>query len=225
MKYEDFSAVGAGAVAVAKTGTDSWYARSGKRFFDLSFAVLLLPLLAPVIAVLWLVARLDGGSGFYGHERVGQNGMTFKCWKIRSMVRNADERLRELLESDPNAHAEWEHDQKLKNDPRITPFGKLIRRTGLDELPQIFNVLSGEMSFVGPRPVIDEELARYGASKAAYLQSKPGITGIWQVSGRNEVSYAQRVAFDTEYSENMSLGLDIALILRTPASVLFATGK
>ena len=225
MKFEDFSSVGAGAVVVPKASQSGWYARSGKRLFDLAFALLLLPFLLPVIAVLWVLARLEGGSGFYGHERDGKNGATFTCWKIRSMVCDANDRLSDLLESDPLARAEWESGQKLTNDPRITWFGAFVRRTSLDELPQIFNVLRGEMSFVGPRPVVGEELARYGSNEGAYLRSKPGITGIWQVSGRNEVSYAQRVAFDAEYSENVSLGLDVSLILRTPASVLFATGK
>ena len=230
MKYEDFSAAAAGAaaagaVAVPKAGQSGWYARAGKRIFDVTLGLIVLPLLTPVIVVLWLIARMDGGPGFYGHERIGQFGVTFRCWKIRSMVCDANERLHALLDSDPKARAEWEHDQKLTNDPRVTRFGAFVRRTSLDELPQIFNVMCGDMSFVGPRPIVDEELARYGAREQAYLQSKPGITGIWQLSGRNEVSYSERVEFDAEYAEKVSLGLDVALVLRTPASVLLATGK
>ncbi|WP_108838572.1 sugar transferase [Tateyamaria sp. Alg231-49] len=225
MKYEDISGVGADAIALPKTENVGWYERFGKRVLDIALALVLFPLLAPVVAVLWMIARAEGGSGFYGHQRIGQHGSKFKCWKIRSMVQDANERLRDLLESDPDARAEWDYDQKLTNDPRITRFGSFMRRTSLDELPQIINVLRGEMSFVGPRPVIEEELARYGANRAAYLQCKPGITGIWQLSGRNEASYAQRVEFDAEYSENISLALDISLIARTPASVLIPTGK
>ena len=191
----------------------------------LALALLLLPLVAPAIFVLWLIARTDGGPGLYGHERIGRCGVTFKCWKIRTMVCDANERLLELLESDPEARAEWERDQKLQNDPRIIPFGSFMRRTSLDELPQIFNVLRGDMSFVGPRPVVQDELEKYGERKAVYTSIRPGITGLWQVSGRNSLSYSQRVMLDVRYSNDISFLNDIKLISLTPRSVALATGK
>ena len=225
MKYEDFSDAIAGSVSVSEAQTGSWYERSGKRLFDFTFAIALLPLLAPVIVLLWVIARKDGGPGFFGHERVGKDGNLFRCWKIRSMSFDAKERLEALLESDPVARAEWERDQKLLNDPRITPFGSFIRRTSLDELPQIINVLKGEMSFVGPRPVVAEELGRYGHRKATYLSMKPGITGLWQVSGRNDVSYDERVEFDVTYGRDISFTTDVTLIAATARSVVCSSGR
>lgn len=167
---------------------------------------------------------MDGGPGFFGHERVGQDGTRFKCWKIRSMVFDANERLSALLASDPEARAEWERDHKLVNDPRITRFGRFIRRTSLDELPQIVNVLAGDMSFVGPRPVVEEELERYGEARSAYLAMKPGITGLWQVSGRNSIEYSERVALDVQYRDEMSFLRDASLIALTARCVVSPTG-
>lgn len=225
LKYESFSSVDAKKIALGQETQSGWYRRFGKRVFDVTLAVLILPLLTPAIAILWLMAQRDGGPGFFGHERVGQGGTFFKCWKIRSMVHDANERLEVLLASDPVARAEWERDQKLSNDPRITGFGRFIRRTSLDELPQILNVLRGEMSFVGPRPVVEEELERYGLRKRTYLAMKPGITGLWQVSGRNDVGYSERVAMDVSYSRQMSFLKDTQLIMLTARSVLLSTGK
>ncbi|MEO0329692.1 MAG: sugar transferase, partial [Pseudomonadota bacterium] len=145
--------------------------------------------------------------------------------KIRSMSFDAKERLEALLASDPVARAEWERDQKLVNDPRITPFGRFIRRTSLDELPQIINVLKGEMSFVGPRPVVEDELVRYGHRKATYLSMKPGITGLWQVSGRNDVTYEERVEFDVTYGRDISFTTDVTLIAATARSVVSSSGR
>lgn len=199
--------------------------RFGKRVFDLSFAILLLPLIAPVIAITWLVARSDGGPGFFGHQRIGRHGVPFKCWKVRSMVHDANARLENLLASDPEARAEWERDQKLTNDPRITRFGNFIRRSSLDELPQIFNVLKGDMSFVGPRPVVEDELKKYGPYKAEYLAMKPGITGLWQVSARNTCSYDDRVQYDAAYYRSVGLAMDCRVIALTANSVLRGTGK
>jgi len=202
-----------------------FYAKVGKRFFDLALAVLLLPLIAPVIAALWLLVRRDGGPGFFGHSRIGRNGQVFKCWKVRTMVMGAEERLQAYLAANPAAAAEWARDHKLTNDPRITQFGNFLRKTSLDELPQIWNVLKGEMSFVGPRPIVHAELSKYGADLGAYLSQKPGITGLWQVSGRNDVSYVERVAMDVDYSLRGSLMFDMELILRTGVSVLGKTGR
>jgi lipopolysaccharide/colanic/teichoic acid biosynthesis glycosyltransferase len=153
------------------------------------------------------------------------DGKAFKCWKIRTMVHDAETRLRAHLKADPEAAAEWDRDRKLTNDPRITRLGQFLRRTSLDELPQIWNVLRGEMSFVGPRPIVRSELQKYGSFRGAYKTMKPGITGLWQVSGRNDVSYDERVKMDVEYMNNVSFLLDVQIILGTAGAVLSRTGK
>ena len=198
--------------------------RAMKRLFDLVGSAMLLSLLSPLFAfVAWKVSR-DGGSAFFGHERVGQDGRKFKCYKFRSMVVNAQEVLQELLARDPVARAEWEKDFKLKNDPRINPIGHFLRRTSLDELPQLWNVLKGEMSLVGPRPVVQAELERYGQDVVFYLMAKPGMTGLWQVSGRNDVDYDTRVYFDAWYVKNWSLWMDIVILFKTVEVVMCRNG-
>ena len=201
------------------------YRKFGKRAFDIALAVLLIPIIAPIVAMLWFVVRRDGGNGFFGHTRVGLGNQPFKCWKVRTMVHGAEEKLKAYLAENPEAAEEWARDHKLTNDPRITPLGNFLRKTSLDELPQLWNVLKGEMSFVGPRPIVTAELDKYGAAAGAYLAQKPGITGLWQVSGRNDVSYDERVAMDVDYAKRMTLKLDLELILRTGASVVGSTGR
>ncbi|TNF19050.1 MAG: sugar transferase [Rhodobacteraceae bacterium] len=201
------------------------YARCGKRALDLVVAAVLLPFLIPVIAVLWLLARADGGPGFYGHRRIGRKGRPFRCWKIRTMVPDADRILAETLAQDPIAALDWARAFKLRDDPRITRLGRLLRRTSLDELPQILNVLRGEMSFVGPRPITAGELAFYDGDPAAYLGQTPGITGLWQIEGRDDGCYRKRVALDRRYRAEQSLPLDLVLILRTAGLVLSPTGR
>lgn len=201
------------------------YNAFGKRVFDLVFALFLLPVLVPIILGLWLYSRRDGAPGFFGHARIGQNGEVFKCWKVRSMVADAESRLEAYLKANPEAAAEWARDHKLTNDPRITRFGQFIRKTSLDELPQIWNVLKGEMSFVGPRPVVTKELEKYGKDLPSYLAQKPGITGLWQVSGRNDVSYCERVQMDVDYLEKRSFLMDLKIIGKTAFSVLGRTGR
>jgi undecaprenyl-phosphate galactose phosphotransferase len=188
-------------------------------------ALLLLLALSPVMAcVAWVIWRCDGAPIFFGHYRVGRDGRLFRCLKFRSMYRDADRMLAELLKSDPRARAEWERDQKLVNDPRITPMGRFLRKTSLDELPQLFNVLKGEMSLVGPRPVTVGELVRYGSSRWHYLSVQPGMTGLWQVSGRNNTTYDERVALDRRYVEARCLRLDISILFRTIKVVLTNDG-
>lgn len=204
--------------------SDRVYAQVLKRWFDLAVALMLVPVLLPVIAVLWVVVRADGGPGFFGHKRVGKDGRTFRCWKIRTMVPNAEEKLQALLASDEAAAAEWARDHKLTKDPRITLIGRFLRQTSLDELPQIWNVVLGEMSFVGPRPIVDAELEKYGVHQAAYLSMKPGVTGLWQVSGRNDVTYDERVAMDIEYLQVMSCATDIKLMVKTFTAMCNRTG-
>ncbi|MCC5991805.1 MAG: sugar transferase [Rhodobacteraceae bacterium] len=201
------------------------YLRNGKRVFDLVFAFVLLPFLIPVIVMLWLAVKLDGGPGFFGHERLGRDGRRFKCWKLRSMVPNAQTVLKQYLAENPEAAAEWETSFKLRNDPRITRVGRFLRRTSLDELPQIWNVLKGEMSFVGPRPIVADEVRKYGDQYSTCFSIRPGITGIWQIRGRNATTYKARVQYDFHYVQNASLRLDLAIILRTAASVLRMTGQ
>jgi len=205
---------------------ESWwrYKNGPKRGLDLVFAILLLPMLLPMIALLYLCVRRSGVSGFYGHRRFGRQGRTFHCWKLRTMVNGAERKLTEMLACDPVMRAQWQAGCKLSNDPRITPFGRWLRRTGLDELPQIWNVLRGEMSFVGPRPVPRDELRRYGKARVVYESLRPGITGLWQVSGRNALSYAERVALDVQYAGRVSFNTDVVVLLRTFVTILARNG-
>ena len=196
-----------------------------KRAMDLAIAGAALVALAPVFLVLLLLVRADGGPGLFGHMRVGRGGHLFPCLKFRSMVVDSQARLEALLASDPEARAEWEATRKLKRDPRVTRIGAFLRRTSLDELPQLLNVLRGEMSLVGPRPVQMAELDRfYGAAAAHYISVRPGITGLWQVSGRSSTSYATRVALDVAYVARPSLWQDVKILFRTPVAVLSRKG-
>jgi Undecaprenyl-phosphate galactose phosphotransferase WbaP len=179
-------------------------------------AAVLLVLLSPVmLAIAWCIWREDGGPVLFAHWRVGQKGRLFRCLKFRSMVRRADLVLAEVLEKDPRARQEWERDHKLRKDPRVLRIGLFLRQSSLDELPQLFNVLRGEMHLVGPRPVVVQEIPRYGEHKRHYFAVKPGMTGLWQVSGRNNLTYAQRVALDARYVETRSLWMDLRILART----------
>jgi undecaprenyl-phosphate galactose phosphotransferase len=188
-------------------------------------AALLLVLLSPVmLAVAVAIWWVDGAPVLFGHYRVGRNGRIFKCLKFRTMLRNSQEALAELLARDPEARAEWELDHKLSHDPRVTGIGALLRRTSLDELPQLFNVLRGEMALVGPRPITVQELTRYGRVRWHYLSVRPGMTGLWQVSGRNRVSYAGRVDLDRSYVEQRTVAMDVQILVRTVKVVTRAEG-
>jgi exopolysaccharide production protein ExoY len=188
-------------------------------------AALLLLLLAPLMLwVAWMTWRHDGAPILFGHYRVGRNGRLFRCLKFRTMYRESQQMLAELLAKDPQAQAEWERDHKLANDPRITPVGRFLRRTSLDELPQLVNVLRGEMSLVGPRPITVAELTRYGRVRWHYLSVTPGMTGLWQVSGRNNTSYEERVALDERYVERRTIGLDLWILMRTVRVVALREG-
>ena len=199
-------------------------ARFAKRASDLALSSLALAALSPLMLVVgWLTAR-DGGSPFYGHVRIGRDGQEFPCWKFRTMVTDADARLRELLASDPAARLEWEATRKLRNDPRITRVGRFLRSTSLDELPQLVNVLRGEMSLVGPRPIVSDETAHYGEYLPYYLSMVPGITGLWQSSGRSDTSYRERVLLDVWYARNWCLWHDLVILLRTFPSLVSRVG-
>lgn len=186
-----------------------------KRSSDIFISIILFIIFFIPCIYLIIKIKKDGGDAIYEHERVGQYGKKFKCYKFRSMVVNSAEVLQNLLESDPVAKAEWDKDFKLKNDPRITKIGNFIRKTSLDELPQLWNVLKGEMSLVGPRPIVAAELERYGKYVDDYLSVKPGLTGLWQISGRNDISYQERIALDIEYIKNQSFLGDIIILLKT----------
>jgi len=195
-----------------------------KRLLDVAGAVVLGLVFAPLIAVIVFLMRRGGGTVIYRHRRVGRGGRTFCCLKFRTMIPNAEQVLRELLESNPELQGEWMRDRKLRNDPRVTRLGRFLRRTSLDELPQLLNVLRGEMSLVGPRPVVREELLRYGRNVDIYLAARPGITGLWQVTGRNNTDYRRRVVLDTYYVRNQNLLLDLYILAKTTGVVLGGRG-
>ncbi len=197
-----------------------------KRLIDSVLAGIAVIALLPLFALLFLAIKLGSpGPVLFGHERVGLRGKPFRCWKLRTMVTNGDEVLHAYLEANPKAKAEWAETRKLTNDPRVTPLGSVLRKYSVDELPQLINVLRGEMSFVGPRPVVDDELERYGVYAQAYLSARPGITGLWQTSGRSDTSYEHRVAMDDRYVRDWSFSEDIRILFRTIPVVLGARGS
>lgn len=190
------------------------------RVFDTSIATVALVVFAPLMLPIYAAIRLTSrGPAVFSQRRVGRSGQSFRCYKFRTMDENAQVRLGRLL-NDPDLASEWASRQKLSADPRVTHVGRLLRRTNLDELPQLINVLRGEMSLVGPRPVLDDEAERYGRDLAKVLSVKPGMTGLWQVSGRNDLPYEQRIALDLEYVETRSAWLNLQLMLRTLLALL-----
>ena len=197
-----------------------------KRGFDITCALTGIALLSPLLLMLAMLVKFsDGGRIVYGHARIGRNGNVFRCLKFRTMVENGDEVLAAHFARNPQDREEWIATRKLQNDPRVTRVGAVLRKLSLDELPQIFNILRGEMSFVGPRPVVSDELELYGTSANYYLKSRPGLTGLWQVSGRNDVSYGTRVAFDRHYVENWSFVFDLKIIMKTVPAVFSSRGS
>ena len=203
--------------------------RSGyrlKRGLDICGALGALLLFGPLLLLLMaMVKLLDGGDVFYGHKRVGRFGREFHCLKFRTMVPDGDAVLNRYFAANPAARKEWQETRKLQKDPRVTAVGAVLRKLSLDEMPQLFNILIGDMSIVGPRPVVREELAYYGAHAPVYLLSTPGLTGLWQISGRNDVSYDARVAFDRQYVENWSFGFDLKIIAKTVPAVWCSKGS
>jgi exopolysaccharide production protein ExoY len=196
---------------------------TSKRVIDIILAVSGIVLLAPLLIICFVVTVITSpGPALFRHKRVGFKGKYFDCLKFRTMVTDAPERLRQLLESNPVAAAEWAANCKLRYDPRVTMIGDILRKSSLDELPQLFNVLRGDMSIVGPRPVTDEELIRYCDAKDTYLACRPGITGLWQVSGRSRTTYNKRIACDTFYARNWSMTLDAKILIVTIPAVLLS---
>lgn len=215
-----------GDVAVRSPRDRLWrtMARAAKLAFDLLAASTIILILSPLLLTVAFLIKLDGGPVFYSHRRVGAGGRVFSCLKFRSMVVEGEEILQRLLSMEPGIAAEWSATRKLRHDPRVTPIGRVLRSTSIDELPQLFNVLRGDMSLVGPRPIVSEEVPRYGLNIHYYYHMRPGITGLWQVSGRSETSYAERVELDTTYVKNWSLAQDGAILLRTIPEVMKRRG-
>jgi exopolysaccharide production protein ExoY len=197
-----------------------------KRVFDFLVAILSLLMLFPLIlSIAAAILIIEGRPIFFAQKRVGRNGQHFYCFKFRSMVTDADSALQEYLSRDKSAFAEWAASQKLVNDPRITPLGSFLRRSSLDELPQLINIFKGDMSLVGPRPIVPDEMYRYGDSIDSYLSVRPGLTGLWQVSGRTSCSYDQRVKLDKDYVARWSFAQDIKILAKTVEVVLWARGS
>ena len=212
------------AVEIKQTLLFPW-ARRAKHAMDLLLTVVGGLLISPLLIAIVILIRLDSpGPAFYGHRRLGAGGKHFRCWKFRTMYTNAEQLLDEFLQGNPHLRAEWEQTFKLRDDPRVTRIGRFLRKTSLDELPQLWNVLVGEMSLVGPRPIVDAEIPKYGAVYELYLRIKPGITGFWQVSGRSDTSYAERVKLDAYYVHNWSVWLDLVILARTVRSVVLGRG-
>ena len=203
----------------------STVANRSKRLVDFLGSSLLIVACSPVLVVVSLWILYSGGPVIYRQQRIGKGGRPFACFKFRTMVPNAEQILASVLAHNPSLREEWATTQKLQNDPRITRIGAFLRKTSLDELPQLFNVWKGDMSLVGPRPVIQSEIIRYGRAARWYLCNRPGMTGLWQVSGRNHVDYRRRVALDTYYVRNQSLLLDAVILLRTISVVISKDGS
>jgi lipopolysaccharide/colanic/teichoic acid biosynthesis glycosyltransferase len=199
--------------------------RSGlKRAMDLVLAGAALLLLAPLMLIVAALVASDGGPVFFRHPRVGRHGRAFGCLKFRTMVPDAEKALEELLQRDPRARAEWARDHKLRKDPRVTRVGRLLRKTSIDELPQFINVVRGEMSLVGPRPIVLDEVKRYGDAIGLYYRCRPGVTGPWQVSGRNDSCYLERIRLDSEYASRISIRRDLKILTKTVKVVLSGAG-
>jgi exopolysaccharide production protein ExoY len=196
------------------------------RAIDIAGASAAMLILLPLFVLVAILVRLTSrGAIFFGQQRIGRDGRMFTCYKFRSMAVDAEQRLHDLLANDAAAQREWLRDHKLKNDPRITPIGGFLRESSLDELPQFLNVLKGEMSLVGPRPIVTGEIPRYGRYLSSYASVKPGLTGLWQISGRSNTSYRRRVALDVAYARSKSLRLDIRILLATVPAVVGARGS
>uniref|UniRef100_UPI00266F1A57 exopolysaccharide biosynthesis polyprenyl glycosylphosphotransferase n=1 Tax=Turicimonas muris TaxID=1796652 RepID=UPI00266F1A57 len=203
-------------VLSVKNNLSRWYNQFVKRVFDMVVSVIGTLLISPFLLVIAILIKATSpGPAIYAHMRLGRHGKMFPCYKFRSMVKDADKKLAAYLASNPSAKAEWEREQKLKNDPRVTRVGMFLRKTSLDELPQLFNVIIGDMSLVGPRPITRSEVCKYGTYFSDYEMVRPGMTGLWQTSGRSDTSYDRRVRLDAWYVRNWNLWLDISMLVKT----------
>ncbi|PRY78056.1 lipopolysaccharide/colanic/teichoic acid biosynthesis glycosyltransferase [Yoonia maritima] len=201
------------------------YTKHLKRVFDVLICLMLLPIVTPIILGAWTLVKREGGPGFFSQDRVGRDGRIFRCLKLRTMRVDAEERLKQLCASDPKVAHEWHTYQKLANDPRISKLGGFLRETSIDELPQVFNVLRGDMSIVGPRPFMPSQDELYkNAGGSHYYSLRPGVTGLWQVEGRGNTKFIDRVRYDNEYANKLSFVSDVCLILKTAKVVVCKTG-
>ena len=192
-----------------------------KRLVDLGVSLVAILLLIPILLIIGLLIKVfTGGPVIFAHTRIGRGGDTFRCYKFRTMTDDAEQRLQKYLNDNPEALREWRATRKLKNDPRTTWLGDVLRKSSLDELPQLINVIRGDMSLVGPRPIVAAEIPRYGPYMADYLRARPGLTGLWQVSGRNGLSYERRIDLDRYYVRRWSIALDLAIVLKTLPALL-----
>lgn len=203
------------------------YARWGKRAMDIAIVLAMLPIALPIIALAWALTARQGGRGFFCQDRVGKKGRLFRCWKIRTMVPDADAALTRLVEGNAALGAEWHRAQKLDRDPRITRLGRILRKTSIDELPQLWNVMIGDMSLIGPRPFTPAQKALYDRlpNSEAYYALRPGISGLWQVTRRNSGDFSERARYDHIYASNLTPGQDLRILGRTFRAVVGATGK
>ena len=212
------------AVLRIRNNLKRWPTRLTKRLFDTLVASFLMVLFSPLFLYLFIQLKKDGGPAFFKQQRIGRKGQIFECLKFRTMVVDAESRLQDLIQKNPELLEQWARDHKIKNDPRITPLGAFLRRTSLDEIPQLLNVLKGEMSLVGPRPIVKAELEKYGDDVEYFLMVRPGMTGLWQVSGRSDMSYDKRVYLDTWYVKNWSLWYDLVILFKTVNVVIQRNG-
>lgn len=229
MKYESAVENSANRAPASAENTQIVYDKSSlnsaKRILDLLIAIPALFFLSPVMLIVGLLIRYqDGGSVFFVQDRRGFGGQSFSCMKFRTMRTDAQDVLGSLLATDPEMAAEWRSAQKLRHDPRITKLGHFLRKTSLDELPQLLNIIRGEMSVVGPRPIVEDEVRRYGDKIVSYDAIRPGVTGLWQINGRSDTSYEERVAWDAQYAESVSVLGDIMILLRSVPAILFRRG-
>ena len=201
-----------------------FYARFGKRFLDVSIVLASLPIVLPLLLLSAVGNVVTGAPVFYSQQRVGRYGKPFRIWKLSTMHRDADRMLEQMLRDDPDRRQEWMTTQKLKEDPRITRFGAILRRTSIDEIPQLFNVLKGDMSLLGPRPMMLDQVEIYGPTLAIYLSLRPGISGKWQVSERNNAHFRRRAQIDAEYARELSFKSDMLLVAKTLRTLLRSTG-
>ena len=224
MSVESQSVVLAHVAAAPSFGKSRpWlYRNLVKRPLDMVLVILTSPVVLPLVLLMALLVMLDGKNPFYSQKRIGRDGRIFRMWKLRSMVHDADQRLEAYLADNPQARQEWDATQKLRNDPRVTRFGRLLRASSMDELPQLWNVLTGDMSLVGPRPMMPNQQAMY--SGQGYHRLRPGITGFWQTAGRNKTTFAARAWYDDRYERGLSFGSDLSILLRTVSVVLGRTG-
>ena len=221
----DMPGVDRSAVSHRPLGHNRGHVNWAKKIFDTVIAIIALIVLSPLILLAMLLIRLqDGGPVMFSQDRIGKDGRYFRCFKLRTMVIDAQAQLDELIASSPEARHEWEENQKLTSDPRITPLGNFLRKSSIDELPQLLNIILGDMSLVGPRPIIESEVARYGDKFQDYCSVQPGLTGLWQVRGRSDTTYAERVELDATYARTRTFWGDVLILLQTVPVVLFVRG-